>query len=132
MKLLNPKTVMQPRGGYSQGVEVNGFVHVAGQVGVDAGGKLTGDGSMEAQTRQTLVNIVAILAEAGATLADVVSATVYVKDFSEYKLFDRIWQEYFGSHKPARATVQAALVSPELLIEIQAVAVAPGLRQREQ
>ena len=78
---------------------------------------------MAAQTRQTIANIVAVLAEAGATLADVVSTTVYVKEFSEYKIFDQVWQECFGTHRPARATVKTELVHPALLVEIQAIAV---------
>ena len=86
MKVLNPATVMPPQGGYSQGIQAGELVFVAGQVGLDADGKPTGDGGMAAQTRQTIANIIAVLAEAGATLADVVSATVYVKDFSEYKI----------------------------------------------
>ena len=123
MKMINPSGVMTPAGGYSQGVQIGDLIFVAGQVGVDAHGKPTGDGGMAAQTRQTIANLVAVLAEAGATLADVVSTTVYVKDFSEYKLFDQVWQECFGGHKPARATVRAELVDPRLLVEIQAIAV---------
>ena len=123
MKVLNPATVMPPQGGYSQGIQAGELVFVAGQVGLDADGKPTGDGGMAAQTRQTIANIIAVLAEAGATLADVVSATVYVKDFSEYKVFDQVWQECFRGHKPARATVKAELVHPALLVEIQAIAV---------
>ena len=123
MKMINPSGVMTPAGGYSQGVQIGDLIFVAGQVGVDAHGKPTGDGGMAAQTRQTIANLVAVLAEAGATLADVVSTTVYVKDFSEYKLFDQVWQECFGGHKPTRATVRAELVHPSLLVEIQAIAV---------
>ena len=122
MQVLNPKTVMQPLGGYSQGIQSGGLIFVAGQVGVDVQGKLTGDAGMAAQTRQTIANVAAVLAEAGASLADVVSTTVYVKDFTQYKAFNEVWQECFGGHKPARATVQADLVMPELLVEIQAIA----------
>ena len=125
MKIFNPDTVMTPVGAYSQGIEAGGLIFVAGQCGVDVNGKPTGDGGMAAQTRQTIANIEAILAAAGATLADVVSTTVYVKNFSEYKLFNEVWQECFGTHKPARATVQAEMVMPQLLIEIQAIAVRP-------
>ena len=128
MKVINPGTVMAPQGGYSQGIQAGDLIFVAGQVGVDAHGKPTGDAGMAAQTRQTIANIVAVLAEAGATLADVVSATVYVKDFSEYKVFDQAWQECFAGHKPARATVKAELVHPALLVEIQAIAVRPTSR----
>ena len=123
MKIINPPTVMPPQGGYSQGIQAGDLIFVAGQVGVDAHGKPTGDAGMAAQTRQAIANIVAVLAEAGATLVDVVSATVYVKDFSQYEVFDRVWQECFGTHRPARATVQAELVHPALLVEIQAIAV---------
>ena len=125
MKIHNPSTVMPPQGGYSQGIDAGGLIFVAGQVGVDAHGKPTGDFGMAAQTRQTIANVAAILADAGATLADVVSATVYVKNFAEYKIFDTVWQECFGSHKPTRATVQAEMVMPALLVEIQCIAVHP-------
>ena len=125
MKIFNPDTVLQPMGGYSQGIEAGGLIFVAGQCGVDVNGKLTGDGGMAAQVRQAIANVEAILAVANATLADVVSTTVYVKNFSEYKLFDQVWQECFGVHKPTRATVQAEMVMPLLLVEIQAIAVHP-------
>ena len=125
MQIINPADVMGPQGGFSQGIRVRDLVCVAGQVGVDADGKLSGDGGMEAQTRQTIANLAAVLREAGASLADVVSATVYLKDFSAYKLFDRVWQECFANHRPARATVRAEMVVPALLVEIQAIAVRP-------
>ena len=125
MKIINPPTVMPPTGGFSQGIEAAGLIFVAGQVGVDAQGKPVGDFGMASQTRQTIANVAAVLAVSGATLADVVSATVYVKNFAEYKLFDQVWQECFGDHKPARATVQAELVVPALLVEIQCIAVRP-------
>ena len=123
MQIINPADVMAPQGGFSQGIRVRDLVFVAGQVGVDAEGKLAGDGGMEAQTRQTIANVAAVLREGGAGLSDIVSATVYLKDFTEYKLFDRVWQECFGNHRPARATVRAEMVVPALLVEIQAIAV---------
>ena len=123
MKVINPKDILPPQGGYSQGIKAGNLVFVAGQVGVDAHGKPTGDGGMAAQTRQTIANLAAVLRDAGAALSDVVSTTVFIKDFTEYAVFDRVWQECFGAHKPARATVKAELVHPVLLIEIQAIAV---------
>ena len=125
MKIINPSTVMPPPGGYSQGVQAGNLIFVAGQVGLDVNGKFTGDGGMAAQTRQTIANVAAVLTEAGATLADIVSATVYVKDLSDYKAFGQVWRDCFGDHKPARATVRADMVLPELLVEIQAIAIHP-------
>lgn len=122
MKNINPNDVMSPRGGYSQGVETDGMVFVAGQVGLDKDGQPVGDFGMADQTRQTLANVAAVLGAAGRGLNDVVNTTVYVKDFADYDLFDQVWQECFGNHKPARATVQAGLVHPSLLVEVQAVA----------
>ncbi len=126
MKIINPKSVMPPPGGYSQGIQAGNLIFVAGQVGVDAQGKFTGDGGMEAQTRQTIANVAAVLADVGASLADVVSATVYVKDLADYKVFNQVWDECFGDHKPARVTVRADMVLPPLLVEIQAIAVCPS------
>ena len=123
MDMINPKDVMPPQGGYSQGIKAGNLIFVAGQVGADEHGKPTGGGGMAAQTRQTIVNLTAVLRDAGAALSDVVSTTVFIKDFTEYAVFDRVWQECFGAHKPARATVKAELVHPALLIEIQAIAV---------
>ena len=123
MEVINPKDVLPPQGGYSQGIKAGNLIFVAGQVGVDTNGKPTGDGGMAAQTRQTIANLAAVLRDAGAALTDVVSTTVFLKDFAEYALFDHTWRESFGPHRPARATVKADLVHPALLIEIQAIAV---------
>lgn len=124
MRILQPDDVMVPPGGYSQGVAASGeMVFVAGQVAVDAEGNLVGPGDMRRQTRQTLRNVQAILAEAGASLSDVVKTTVYVTSFDAYREFDEEYSAFFGDHRPARATVRADLVLPALLVEIEAIAV---------
>ena len=123
MEVINPEDILPPQGGYSQGIKAGNLIFVAGQVGVDAQGQPVGDGGMAAQTRQTIANLAAVLRDAGAALSDVVSATVFIKDLSEYAVFNRVWEECFGAHKPARSTVKAELVHPMLLIEIQAIAV---------
>jgi len=123
MEILNPPSVAKPGAGYSQGIAAGGAVYVAGQVSIDASGAIVGKNDMVAQTRQTLANVAAVLAAGGLGLADVVSTTVYVTDFAHYKAFAETWVAVFGDHAPARATVKAALVHPDLLIEVQAVAV---------
>ncbi len=124
MELLSPSSLRPPAGSYSHGVVAAGLVHVAGTVGVDADGHVAPD--IETQTLQTIDNIVAILAKAGAGLHDVISATVYLTDMAEYGAFASAWATRFGPHRPARATVRADLVHPALKIEIQAVALAPS------
>lgn len=122
MRMYNPKTVASPGSGYSQGVKFGNTVYVAGQVAVDASGNVVGVGDMTAQTKQTLENVRAILHSSGMDLQDVVTATVYVTDLSLYGEFRAAWMDIFGDHAPARATVRADLVHPQLLVEIQATA----------
>jgi 2-iminobutanoate/2-iminopropanoate deaminase len=124
MKIINPDDVMVPTGGYVQGIDAGDMVFVAGQVGVDRDGQLVGDG-MAAQTRVALDNVAAVLRDAGLGLEDVVSTTVFIKDFTDYKLFDDVWQQCLGDHRPTRATVKAELVHPALVVEVQAIAVRP-------
>lgn len=123
MKLLNPDTVATPGAGYAQGVAAGGSVYVAGQVAQDPSGAIVGVGDMVAQTRQTLANVANVLAAGGLTLSDIVSTTVYLTDLGQYRAFCATWCEVFGDHTPARATVKADLVHPDLLVEVQAIAV---------
>jgi 2-iminobutanoate/2-iminopropanoate deaminase len=123
MREINPPELAAPIAAYSHGTEVGNLVFVAGQVPVDKDGNLVGDGDVAAQTRQVIANVEAVLRAAGASLADVVSTTVYVRDFDRYAEYNEAYSESFGANKPARATVQAGLVRDEWLVEIQAIAV---------
>lgn len=107
---------------YSQGIVAGDFIFLAGQVAFDENNKLVGEGDVVAQTKQVIKRMEIALREAGATLRDVVSATVFLKDLKDFPDFNRAWAEAFGDHKPARATVQAQMALPELLVEVQAVA----------
>ena len=122
METLNPSKVARPGPGYSQGVAAGGVIYVAGQVAVAVDGQIVGKGDVAAQTRQTLENVRQVLSAGGLDLRDIVSTTVYLTDLSSYRVFSETWCEVFGEHRPARATVKAELVHPDLLIEIQAIA----------
>jgi 2-iminobutanoate/2-iminopropanoate deaminase len=114
-----------PGGSYSQGISAGGFVFTAGQVGINpATGELAGD-SIEAQTAQVLDNLTAVLAAAGATLADVVKVTAFLTDMSHFAGYDAVYRTYFPEPRPARSSVGAKLAG-EFLVEIEAVAVVPG------
>ncbi len=123
IQTLNPDSLMTPMGGYSQGTVAGDLVFVAGQTGVAADLSIPEPGDVAAQTRQTIANIQALLETAGSSLSLVVSTTVYLKTFDDYAEFDRVYRECFDGHAPARATVRADLVAPQLLVEIQAIAV---------
>ncbi|WP_051055399.1 RidA family protein [Rhodococcus opacus] len=108
---------------YPSAVAVGNFVFVSGQVSFDDAGSVVGTDVTE-QTRQTLRRLERVLAAAGATLHDIASATVYLANADDAPGFNEEWRRWFAAeHRPARATVVAALLDPQLLVEIQAVAV---------
>jgi enamine deaminase RidA (YjgF/YER057c/UK114 family) len=91
---------------------------------MDASGEVVGKGDMRAQTRQVLENIAAVLAEADANLDDVVKVTMFVTDMSRANEAREIRLEYFRNNPPASTGVEvSALAHPDLMIEIEAVAV---------
>lgn len=126
MDPIAPSDVTTPTSPFSLGMATPGLVFVAGQVPLDADGEVVGVGDVAAQTRQVLANVRSVLAAAGATLADVAMANVYLAGFDGYADYNRAYAEAFGEHRPARVTVQAGLARPEFLVEISAIAVRPS------
>jgi 2-iminobutanoate/2-iminopropanoate deaminase len=111
-------------GPYSQGIKAGGFLFCSGQAGVDpATGKLV-EGGIEAQTRQTLRNIQAVLEAAGTTMAHAVRSGVFLSDMADFKAMNAVYAEFFPAegHPPARTTVQAAKLPLGALVEIDLVA----------
>jgi len=111
-----------PIGPYSQAVRVGNWVFISGQIPVDP---TTGEivpGGIEAQTRQVLQNLQAVLTALGASLDSVVKTTIYMVDLSEFAEMNAVYETYFHPPYPARATVQVADLPRHALIEIEAVA----------
>lgn len=128
-KAINPATMYQStQFGFSHAVEQNGgrTLHLSGQVAWNGAGELVGPGDLVAQTRQALANLKAVLADAGATPADIVRLRTYVVNHSPEKL-GPVTEEilsFYGGVVPAANTfigVQA-LALPDFLIEIEATA----------
>jgi len=110
-------------GPYSQAVEVNGVIYTAGQVAFDPkSGQLVGTSTAE-QTEQVLKNLAAVLGAAGASLQDVVKSTVYLADMDDFAAMNEVYAKHFGTHKPARSTVQAARLPRDARVEIDVIAV---------
>lgn len=123
-KALRSIKVMPTPKFYSQAVIAGGAIYVSGQVAMDASGKVVGKGDMRAQTRQVLNNISAILREGNATLADVVKVTMFVTDMKRADEAREVRLEYFSQNPPASTGVEvSALAHPDLMIEIEAIAV---------
>jgi len=109
-------------GPYSQVTTAGQFVFTAGQIALDpTTGQLVG-GDAAAQTRQVMVNLGNILAEAGAGWDDVVKATVYVADLNDYAAVNEVYAEFVGKVPPARAAVQVAALPKGALVEIDLIA----------
>ena len=110
--------------GYSRAVRIGNIVEVAGTTAVDESGQVVGGDDPVAQTRFILQKIEKALHKAGATLDDVIRTRVFVTDISRWEAIGRAHGEFFHTIKPASSMIEIkALISPELLVEIEATAV---------
>ncbi|HPO57405.1 MAG TPA: RidA family protein [Anaerolineaceae bacterium] len=112
-------------GPYSAAIRVGDFVYTSGQLGLDpASGNLV-EGGVEAETRQALENLKAVLEAAGAGLKDVVKTTVFLRDMGDFAKMNAIYAGFFIEKPPARSAVQVAALPKGGAVEIEAVAFAP-------
>lgn len=107
---------------YSQAIVANGFVFVAGQVGLQPDHtELVGDGIVE-QTEQAFDNLAAILEEAGSGLDRIVKTTVFLDDFDDFAAMNEVYARRIGDRPPARSTVEVAALPSGAKVEIEAIA----------
>lgn len=123
-KSIRTDAAPKPGGPYSQGVVAGDFVFVAGQDGRDpvTGKRASG---IKAQTKQTLENIAAILAQAGTSMENVVKVSVFLNDIDDFEGMNDVYKDFFPREPPVRTTIQTTFRG-DMLVEIDAVALLAG------
>ncbi|HUN24648.1 MAG TPA: RidA family protein [Anaerolineales bacterium] len=123
---ISSGTVWEELVGYSRAVRVGNWVEVAGTTAVDADGQVVGLGSAAAQTEFILQKIEFALQQAGAHLQDVIRTRIFVTNIADWEAIGRVHGQFFRTIKPAATMVEVqALISPQLLVEIEVTAVVP-------
>lgn len=111
-------------GPYSQGIKANGFVFTSGQIPLDPATGAFPEG-IKAQTRQSLLNVKAILEQAGTSIDKVIKTTVFLSDMNNFAAMNEVYAEIFGaSNHPSRSAVQVARLPKDALVEIEVIALA--------
>lgn len=109
-------------GPYSQAIEAGNLVFTSGQLPIDPATGIFPEGGIKAQTRQSLLNIQAILKEAGLTMANVVKTTVFLDDMDYFAEMNSVYAEFFNKPFPARSAVAVKSLPKDALVEIEVIA----------
>ena len=121
-KIISTDKAPAAIGPYSQAIEVNGMVYTSGVIPVvPATGEIPE--GIEAQAKQAIGNLVALLGEAGVKAEDVIKTTVLIKDMNDFAKVNAVYSEFFTKDCPARSCVEVARLPKDVLIEIEAIGV---------
>ena len=121
MKFVQTSKAPSAIGPYSQAVVANGMVYTSGQIALTPEGVML-ENDVVVQTKQVLKNLEAILVEAGSSMDNVIKTTIFIDNMDDFATINEIYEEAFGSHKPARATVAVKTLPKNALVEIDAIA----------
>lgn len=121
MKIIETKKAPAAIGPYSQAIVANGLIYTSGQIPIDPGSGIIEVTSIKAQTEQVIKNLAAVLEAAGSSLERVVKTTCFLKNISDFAVFNGIYEQYFTG-KPARSCVEVAALPKGALVEIEVIA----------
>ena len=121
-KVISTSKAPAAIGPYSQAIQVGNFVYTSGQIPIDPATGQFAEGGIKEQTRQSLLNVKAILEESGLTLGDVVKTTVFMADMNDFADMNKVYAEFFSEPYPARSAVAVRTLPKGALVEIEVVA----------
>ena len=121
MKFVQTEKAPSAIGPYSQAVVANGIVYTSGQIALTPEGVML-ENDVVIQTKQVLENLKNVLEEAGSSMSQVIKTTIFIDSMDDFTVINGIYEEAFGSHKPARATVAVKTLPKNALVEIDAIA----------
>ncbi len=110
---------------YTPAVRVGPFLYISGQIPLDPATSQVVEGDFAVQVRQCLRNLASILKQEGLGLDNIVKTTIFLKDLNDFSVLNGVYGAYFTGVKPARSTVEVARLPLDVLVEIEAIAVAP-------
>lgn len=122
MKQISTQNAPAAIGPYSQAIEVNGFVYASGQLPIDPATGAFPEGGVKEQTRQSILNVKAILEEAGLVLSNVVKTTVYLADMGDFAAMNEVYSQFFVQPFPARSAIAVKALPKGALVEVEVVA----------
>jgi len=122
MKAIHTDKAPTAIGPYVQGMMTNDTLYVSGQIPFDPITMKAAGDDIQSQTLQSLKNILAIVEQAGLTKEHIVKCGVFMKDLSMFTDMNKVYQNFFGNHKPARFAVEVSRLPKDALIEIDAIA----------
>jgi 2-iminobutanoate/2-iminopropanoate deaminase len=108
-------------GPYSQAVNIGDIIYTSGQIPLNAYGALV-EGDIATQTKQVLTNLSEVLKEGGSSLDKVIKTTIFLSNMEDFADVNKVYAEFFGTHKPARSTVAVKTLPLKVDIEIEAIA----------
>ena len=120
MNVIQTSNAPAAIGPYAQAIAIGNLLFTSGQIPLRPDGTLN-DGDITVQTTQVLANLKGVVEAAGATLNQVVKTTVFLKNLDDFVAMNNVYGEAFGTHTPARSTVQVAKLPRDVLVEIEAI-----------
>lgn len=125
MKFIETDKAPKAIGPYSQGVKVERFLFLSGQIAINPQTNQLIEGDFKDEVRQVLKNIEAILNSEGCRRQDVIKTTCFLKDMKLFPDFNEVYGEFFSNHKPARSTIEVSALPKNAKVEIELIALIP-------